>query len=242
MLTEISLNGRSCCQKRRDALNAKPEPPRDTRPKKPAIHTKKADIFSAGSPDDGSEFRKYYCRGDLPLVIDFSGANRSLRLTADSRQLDLKTYLPLFIEGMRDTEDPYNFIASEGLRLLIETNSDRVIDIIPHVIMPLKRILESSLREVVLRGVKTLQTLLLCDVRCAEELVPFVRNLLAPLSKHLTRNVNIGDRIEYSQQKAINLPDIIMDTVTLLETHGGPQAYANIKYMIPTYESCVRQI
>ena len=29
------------------------------------------------------------------------------------------------------------------------------------------------------------------------------------------------------------------ETLELLEMHGGEDAFINIKYMIPTYESCV---
>lgn len=34
--------------------------------------------------------------------------------------------------------------------------------------------------------------------------------------------------------------DIIDQTLNLLEHHGGPDAYINIKYLIPTYESCTK--
>ena len=33
--------------------------------------------------------------------------------------------------------------------------------------------------------------------------------------------------------------DVISDTLEILERCGGPDAYINIKYMVPTYESCV---
>jgi len=33
--------------------------------------------------------------------------------------------------------------------------------------------------------------------------------------------------------------ELINETLEMLEMHGGPDAYINIKYMIPTYESCM---
>jgi hypothetical protein len=51
--------------------------------------------------------------------------------------------------------------------------------------------------------------------------------------------VNIGDNIDYSQKKNMNLGDLIQETLELFEKHGGEDAYINIKYMIPTYESCM---
>lgn len=55
----------------------------------------------------------------------------------------------------------------------------------------------------------------------------------------MSHAVNIGDRIDYSQRKNENLADLIQETLEVLEKHGGEDAYINIKYMIPTYESCM---
>ena len=49
----------------------------------------------------------------------------------------------------------------------------------------------------------------------------------------------MGDKIDYSQRKSMNLGDLIQQTLELFEMHGGEDAFINIKYMVPTYESCV---
>jgi len=49
--------------------------------------------------------------------------------------------------------------------------------------------------------------------------------------------VNIGDKIYYSQQKRENIGDLIEETLEKFELTGGEDAFINIKYMIPTYES-----
>lgn len=51
--------------------------------------------------------------------------------------------------------------------------------------------------------------------------------------------VNCGDEIDYSQMRGDNLADIINDTLEMLERYGGEDAFINIKYLIPTYESCM---
>ena len=53
------------------------------------------------------------------------------------------------------------------------------------------------------------------------------------------KNVTVGDHIVYNQRKRMILGDLIQETLELLEMHGGEDAFINIKYMIPTYESCV---
>jgi len=54
-----------------------------------------------------------------------------------------------------------------------------------------------------------------------------------------TKNLNQGDKIDYSQRKGNNLGDLIQQTLELFEMHGGEDAFINIKYMVPTFESCV---
>jgi hypothetical protein len=51
--------------------------------------------------------------------------------------------------------------------------------------------------------------------------------------------VNLGDEIEYGQYKRENIGDLIQETLELMERYGGEDAFINIKYMIPTYESVV---
>ena len=54
-----------------------------------------------------------------------------------------------------------------------------------------------------------------------------------------TKNDNLGDKIDYSQRKGQNLGELIQTTLEMFEVNGGEDAFINIKYMIPTYESCV---
>nr|XP_031535758.1 parkin coregulated gene protein isoform X2 [Vicugna pacos] len=51
--------------------------------------------------------------------------------------------------------------------------------------------------------------------------------------------INSGDGIDYSQQKRENVGDLIQETLAVLERYGGEDAFINIKYMVPTYESCL---
>ena len=55
----------------------------------------------------------------------------------------------------------------------------------------------------------------------------------------LNSSVNSGDGIDYHQRFHENVGDLIQETLEILERRGGPDAFINIKYMIPTYESCI---
>lgn len=55
----------------------------------------------------------------------------------------------------------------------------------------------------------------------------------------LSSSVNTGDGIDYSQHKRQNIGDLIQETLEMFERYGGEDAFINIKYMVPTYESCL---
>ncbi len=55
----------------------------------------------------------------------------------------------------------------------------------------------------------------------------------------LNFSVNSGDGIDYSQQKRLNIGDLIQESLEAFERQGGGDAFINIKYMVPTYESCL---
>ena len=86
---------------------------------------------------------------------------------------------------------------------------------------------------------KVIQKLVLSGDMIGEALVPYYRQILPIFNIFRNNNKNIGDKIEYDQRKRMNLGDLIMETLELLEQTGGEDAFINIKYMIPTYESCV---
>lgn len=51
--------------------------------------------------------------------------------------------------------------------------------------------------------------------------------------------VTCGDKVDYTQKKSCNLSVLVEETLQVLERHGGEDAFINIKYMVPTYESCL---
>ena len=86
---------------------------------------------------------------------------------------------------------------------------------------------------------KVLQRLVTCADSIGEALVPYYRQILPIFNLFKMNNRNTGDKIDYSQRKSTNMGDLIQETLELLKIHGGEDAFINIKYMIPTYESCM---
>lgn len=76
-------------------------------------------------------------------------------------------------------------------------------------------------------------------VQCLQDTQSYVRNasdFIGDSTQYFA--VNCGDRIDYGQKNNMNLGDLIDETLQVLERHGGEDAFINIKYMVPTYESC----
>ena len=72
-----------------------------------------------------------------------------------------------------------------------------------------------------------------------EALVPYYRQLLPIMNIFYGRSENMGDAIDYAQQRNVDVGEQIKNTLEVFEKNGGEDAFINIKYMIPTYESCV---
>jgi hypothetical protein len=198
-------------------------------------------VFSQQSSKDipSTTFKRFYDRGDLPLSVNFSGAHRRLTWKVDIELLDLHHYLPMLFEGLREVKEPYKFIADRAIDEILDKCPHKVLPVLPQLIIPVKLALTTKIHSVVVVTLKKLQKLVRCGNSIAESLVPYYRQILPIFNLFKNKRVSIGDQIEYSQYKDCNISDLIQETLELFETFGGEDAYINIKYMIPTYESCM---
>ncbi|CAG2054828.1 unnamed protein product [Timema podura] len=201
----------------------------------------------------------------------------------DIEKLDYHHYLPMFFDGLCETEHPYKFFARQGIEDMLAHGGNKILPVIPQLIIPIKRansnisVIESIVYcesdtsdhaataegyygiesiqvsqwtrskdalntrnpEVVCTTLMVLQSLVQSADMIGEALVPYYRQILPVLNIFKDKNVNCGDGIDYSQMKKQNVGDLIQETLEFLEHYGGEDAFINIKYMIPTYESCM---
>jgi len=183
-----------------------------------------------------TEFRRYFERGDLPIVVKH-GARPTIEWKIEPGKLDLVHHLPIFLDGLLEKAAPYDFLAQAGLHQLIEAGKGNLLDAIPGCIQPLKRCLSTKDPPTICKALNSLQEMIRADSRIGIFLVPYYRQLLPVCRLFRAANLNLGDGIEYSQRKRNNLGDLIYETLELLEQTGGPDAFINIKYLIPTYDS-----
>jgi len=184
-----------------------------------------------------TNFRKFYDRGDFPIALEHDTKGNKIAWKVEIEKLDYHHYLPLFFDGLCETEHPYEFFARQGVHDMLEHGGPKILPVIPQLIIPIKDALSTRNPQVMSVTLKILQHLVVSGDMNGEALVPYYRQILPVLNIFKNKNLNSGDGIDYSQQKRENIGDLIQETLEVLERGGGEDAFINIKYMIPTYES-----
>ena len=117
------------------------------------------------------------------------------------------------------------------------------------LIIPIKSALNTRRKDVIVKVLRVLRALVEVDKPIPGEeeegrdgliglsLVPYYRQILPVLNIFIRCNDDLGDKIDYGQRHNDNLGDLIQETLELLEENGGEDAFINIKYLIPTYQS-----
>jgi len=99
-------------------------------------------------------FRLHYDRCDLPILIEHSSGCKIKWKNEDWDKFDYQLYLPIFIDGIREVEDPYRFLAIQGTFDLLDKVKDAVVKVMPQLILPLKAALNTRDCEVICVALK----------------------------------------------------------------------------------------
>ena len=198
-----------------------------------------AGAFKPRIPSEETQFKKFYERGDLPVAIEHDTKGNKIAWKVEIEKLDYHHYLPMFFDGLKNRNHPHNFFARQGIHDMLEHGGQKVLPVIPQLIIPIREALETRLPDILCKTLKILQHLVTSSELVGQALVPYYRQILPVINIFKQNNINCGDDIDYSQQKRENIGDLINETLELFERHGGEDAFINLKYMIPTYESCL---
>lgn len=85
-----------------------------------------------------TQFRMYYQRGDLPIKVEYLSGGVRIIWTVDLDKIDIGFYLPLFFDGLAETDHPYKVYARQGVEDLINFGREKIYTIIPQLILPIK--------------------------------------------------------------------------------------------------------
>ncbi|KAJ1336809.1 hypothetical protein BSLG_006912 [Batrachochytrium salamandrivorans] len=189
-----------------------------------------------------TSFRKLYDRGDFPISVNHDAKGYKINWKVDIEKLDYHHYLPLFFSGLCETSEPFAFLARQGIHDLLGKGGNKILPVVPQLIIPIKKALNTRNVHVITTTLKILQHLVESADMVGEALVPYYRQVLPIFNLFKNKNVNLGDGIYYSQQKRENIGDLIQETLEKFELTGGEDAFINIKYMVPTYESVLSRV
>ncbi|XP_051809586.1 parkin coregulated gene protein isoform X1 [Acanthochromis polyacanthus] len=191
-------------------------------------------------PSKPTNFRKFYEHGAFPIALDHDNKGNRIAWKVDIETLDYYHYLPLFFDGLCETAHPYEFFARQGIHDMLDHGGSKILPVIPQLIVPIKNALNTRNNQVMCTTMKVLQHLVTSGDKVGETLVPYFRQILPVFNLFKNKNKNLGDGIDYSQRKRENIGELIEETLQMFELYGGEHAFFNIKYMIPTYESCMK--
>ena len=213
--------------------------PRDYKlPNRPKIT--ESPSYSRTHPIKPTIFKTYLDRGDIPARVSHAGGC-ALVWSRPIESIDYNQYLPVFIDGIREQEEPGRFIAVQGTFDLLQAamGSNKVAQVVPQLVLPLKAALDCRDVLVISTAMKCMQAMLKTHEKVGLALVPYFKQLLPAFNRYKTAQVNSGDLMQYGQRKGLCLGDLVEDTLAMLEEKGGKSALINIKYTVPTYESVV---
>ena len=58
-------------------------------------------------------------------------ADTSLLVQVDIEKLDYHHYLPIFFDGIRESQEPYRFLAVKGVEDMLKAGGSKILPVIP---------------------------------------------------------------------------------------------------------------
>lgn len=118
---------------------------------------------------------KLHARSKIWLLLEMSYYNDE---QVEIEKLDYHHYLPIFFDGLREREDPYRFLAVQGVYDMLEKGGSKILPVVPQLIIPIKTALNTRCAEIVCTTIKVLIQLVLSADMIGEALVPYEFTLL----------------------------------------------------------------
>merc|ERR1719193_1513171 len=81
------------------------------------------------TPSEATQFRKYYERGDLPIALEHDTKGNKIAWKVEIEKLDYHHYLPLFFDGLCETDHPYEFFARQGVHDMLEHGGSKILPV-----------------------------------------------------------------------------------------------------------------
>ena len=187
---------------------------------------------------------------DLPCHINHnSGSKRTLAWDVPAEELDYQQHLPVFFDGLREQEAPLPFIATTAIADLLAMAPHKVAPVVPSIVLAVRQALNTRHADVMRRTIVALTQLALADTgakagpegaKIAKAMLPYFRQILPILNIFAQRYMSTKMGIDDEKRGERKVEDLIQELLNALELHAGPDAYLNIRYMVPSYTSALK--
>lgn len=117
----------------------------------------------------------------------------------------------MFFSGLCETEEPYAFLARQGIHDLLDKGGSKILPVVPQLIIPIKKALNTRNIQVITTTLKVLQHLVESADMVGEALVPYYRQILPIFN--LFKNKN-GKRLDFSLYSEFRRRDLLFSTKT----------------------------
>ncbi|GMH88434.1 hypothetical protein TL16_g11157 [Triparma laevis f. inornata] len=199
----------------------------ERRKPKPKAKMEKADPFAINTNVPTSLLPRRYTRGELPCTVEHRSSGLALSWMCPLHNLDYEHYLPIFMDGAPFTP------SSPGK---VSTSSSKTQQVTAIGFWTYS--LSTKRSDVVLAVVNIIKQLCTVHPAVGPRLIPHYRQILGILNLFYCKGgKNLGDAMDYKQFNSDDLVVPIAEVLEMMERTGGPNAFVNIKFMVPTYTS-----
>ncbi|EER02372.1 hypothetical protein, conserved, partial [Perkinsus marinus ATCC 50983] len=162
-------------------------------------------------------FQDFYDHPRMPFKMKYD-ARKTVQWKVPPDTVDYPIVLPIFIEGLREVLPMYETLAFAGALELIRRGGDRrVVPVLPKLIQPLKRALESRDPNTLRKALQTLQVMARSGAMLGEALVPYYRQILPVLNMFRSQKSMSMSRDDMDYRLGRNIGALIDETLGVLE-------------------------
>ncbi|CAF0930946.1 unnamed protein product [Brachionus calyciflorus] len=186
------------------------------------LNPKTVDLFNTREIQR-TAFGTIYSNGGIPCRLVHGSIKNRLMWNTPPEQVPFDPILVTLAEGLKETQFPFNFVAQEGFKDLLETrnSSEKAIEVLPKIVIPIKNAITTNNDEIFIAGLNAL-------VQLSDAVGP-----------HLNTHLKIYLSILCRRLTQKQFKDQVTEALNKFEQNGGKEVVPIIKTKIPTYNSVI---
>ncbi|KXZ50069.1 hypothetical protein GPECTOR_18g48 [Gonium pectorale] len=154
-------------------------------------------------------------------------------------ELDPAAWLPVFLDGLREYDEPYRFLAIRGSEELLLRAGENLHAFADSLVVPLKAALDTREPTTVAVALQLMLMALSVDPRVAREWVPAYWQFAQVLNLFYARGGGLRVDMGYNRHAVATCRQLATDFMVAFELSGGPAATAAVRRYSPGADPAV---